>query len=225
MEPIATDLEERSRLRHGRLLRLGLLLLITTATGFAADQRLGHAGGWLPTIPNALPGWQGRDAPMDWTFVDAPRYLSRIYENTFGETVQTFVIAPQSSYGYRDPRGCLRGSGYVVTGERTVRLGAGADSTARLLVLRNDTIRLIMCYWMQTREGAVSAEAPVFAYHAGTRAFTELQLVARSLLSPRPSCLIRVYTPIESNDPQGRQAQRNVMEIARKVYKAIKSQG
>jgi exosortase/archaeosortase family protein len=207
-----------------RLAGLGLLLLLTCVLGFEIDARVGKGGEWLPQVPASFSGWQGREHAMEWTFVDEERYLSRVYTNGFGEAVQAFVIAPRSGYGYRDPRGCLRGSGYFVTAERLVDLGEGGEG--RELVLCNDAgAQMVMCYWQQGRGGWVRAEAPVFAYHSGTQALTELRMVGEALLHPKPSCLVRVYAPFGTEDPQGRQAQRNVLAVSREVYRSIRPQG
>lgn len=202
----------------GTHLRLALLLFLTAAVGFVFDKRIGQAGGWLPPIPPKQGLWRSKDAKEDWTMIDASKYLSRTYANAFGEQVQVFIVAPESADVYTDPRGCLRGGAFDVTAEREIALDK-PGSEVRAMVLRHPQRQLVMYYWIQDRAGEVSSESTI---HGKVNPRTQLiKHLANTLLSGRQRCLIRVYAPIEANDPTGIQARRNVHEISRLVYQSL----
>lgn len=150
--------------------------------------------------------------------MDSSKYLSRTYVNPFGEQVQVFIVAPESADVYTDPRGCLRGGAFDVTGEKEIALDK-PGSEARAMVLRHPDRQLIMYYWIQDRIGEVSSESTV---HGKVNPRAQLvKHLADTLLSGRQRCLIRVYAPIEENDTMGVQARRNVHEISQLVYQSL----
>lgn len=202
----------------GTHLRLALLLFLTALICFVLDKRIGQAGGWLPPIPPTQGIWISQDEKQDWTMMDSSKYLSRIYANPFGEQVQIYIVAPESADVYTDPRGCLRGGAFDVTGEKEVALGK-QGSEARAMVLRHPDRQLIMYYWIQDRAGEINSESTI---HTKTSARVQLvKHLSDTLLSGRQRCLIRVYAPILENDPKGVQARRNVHEISQLVYQSL----
>lgn len=202
----------------GIYLRLALLLTITAVLGWICEMRIGAAGGWLPGIPAKQGIWISQDEKVDWTMMDSSKYLSRVYVNPFGDMVQIFLVAPESADVYTDPRGCLRGGAYDITGEKQITLDK-PGSEVRAMVLRHPARTLIMYHWLQDRAGDVSPEATIDG--KGNQRAQLVKRLAESVLSGRQRCLIRVYAPIEENDPMGKQARRNVHEISQLVHRAL----
>jgi hypothetical protein len=199
--------------------RVGIVFLVTAVLGLLLDLHIRHLGDWVPKVPMNIGLWRGTDVKEDVTVGDHSRYISRIYLNPFGETVWTYIVAPQTLDSYRDPRGCMRGSGYVVTAERDVPL---ADTHVKLMVLRRDQERQIMCYWIQERGGRTRPEAPAFAYSRLARAVQTFRFAGQALLAPSPVCLVRVYSEINANDPEGQQTLRNVLRMSQQIHAALK---
>jgi hypothetical protein len=192
---------------------------VTALLGLLVSLRVQHLGDWFPNVPMQLGVWRGHDLPRDVTVSDGSHYLARVYGNPLGEGVELFLVAPRSIDSYRDPRGCLRGSGYSVTAERDVTI----DGTrVKMMVLRSGDIRQIMCYWIQERGGGTRPEAPAFAYSRLARAVQTLRFAGAALVAPRPVCLVRVFAPIPPSDPRGQQTRRNVLELADRIHNALK---
>jgi hypothetical protein len=198
--------------------RMGVMMLVTFVIGLGMDLRLSRAASWLPEVPKGMGEWRGVDLKEDVSVSDGSRYLARLYTNEEGEQVQVFVIAPRSTDSYTDIRGCLRGKGYSVTAEQEAVLG---EHPVREVVLRRGESRWVMCYWKQERSGGTVAETLPYGHGYGVRALASLRFGLEALLSRSPACLVRVYAVVPPLDPQGQQAQRNVLRLAEAVLSAM----
>ena len=198
--------------------KIALMLLISAGLGMAIDRRVTASGGWLPPIPEKFAHWTSQPVDEDVTVPTGSKYVSRYYVNSFGETVKIFVLAAESVEVFNDPKGCMRGVAFEVTGERPLEFADGQKG--RLLALRKDGERFIMAYWLQFKDGGVSNGGPLYRDIPGRgQAILGTFGIA---MSARPTCICRVFSPLEANDANGVVTRANVVEIAEMVRTSLK---
>ena len=76
----------------------------------------------------------------------------------------------------------------------------------------------MMYYWQQNRDGSTSSEARMGNYRdIGAR----LQTGYGAVVGGHQTVLVRIYTQIMPDDTHAIQAQKNVQEISRAVYRSL----
>ena len=205
------------------LLRLAAIIFVTACVGLFTTYRFERAGQWLPEVPARVgEAWTAYDTPLpDETLkiLGNPKALGREYRSPFGEVVGVSVIAAGSFDTYHDPTVCNTGSGSVLTAQK-VRPIDGPDSPdLRAMVFRRGDARIVLHYWIQNRDATTATEARMGTYR-DLRA--RLQTGLGALIKGNQSCLVRVYTVVPPDDERGAQTRRNLDEVSRAVYHALR---
>jgi hypothetical protein len=214
---------------------MAMLIAATAALGAFAGYRFTRAGQWLPTMPLTVGEWEGVDAPIPNGVLkllgDPPpmaagrQYISPF--SSFGEVVYASVVCAGPFENYHDPTVCVPGGGFTLTGKKVFAMDEGGKGNVRAMVFKRPTgqygdVRILMYYWQQNRKGETATEARMGNYRdLGARWNTGFG----SVVLGNQNVLVRVYTFIQPNDPKGVQAQRNVEQISRALYKHIETVG
>jgi len=210
--------------------RLGVVIGLTALLGTYASASFKKAGDWLPPIPDSIGIWEGVDTPIDRDVLEklgGPQGEAREYHNAFGESVSASVIAAGSFENYHDPTVCITGGGFNLTSKRIFPIDGPNSGNVRVMVFRNDdtpygTVRILMYYWQQNRDGTTATEAVMGNYKDTMSRF---KTGYGAIVKRNQTCLMRVYAVMARDDENGRQAQRNVEEVSRALYRSLKKSG
>lgn len=214
------------------LARMGVLLGITATLGTFASVRFKHAGDWLPdNVPQEVGVWQGVDTPISKAILaslGAPQAIGRKYVNALGEEVYVSIISAGAFENYHDPTVCVAGNGFLLTGKRNFLLDGPKSGEVRAMVFRQINsstgapVRILMYYWQQNRD-ATTATEPVMGNYRDILA--RFRTGFGAVVQGHQTCLVRVYTFLDPDDEKGVQTQRNVEEISKALYRALKENG
>src|SRR5262249_47098091 len=85
------------------------------------------------------------------------------------------------------------------------------------LVLRHDAsgTRVLLFYWVQDQHGGTSTKSSFRAYQDYLQ---RVDLGLTATVNGNQRCIVRAYTDISPEDPDGRQARRNLTEVSRALY-------
>ena len=215
---------------HSPLVQVGALLAVASVLGSFSSLRIRHAGEWLPSIPDTIGSWTATDTPIPadtLALLGSPQALAREYNTLFNEPVRISVISAGSFISYHDPTVCVSTNGFLLTSVKTFPIDGPGSGTVRAMIFKKDdptygVVRMLMYYWQQARDGSTATEAVMGSYRdIGSRFKTGYGDVVKG----QQICLIRIYAPIGPDDHGGAQTQRNVDEIAKAVYRAMKTGG
>ena len=210
--------------------QIGVILALAVFLGTFSSRRIRQAGEWLPKVPDRIGSWEATDTPLpasSLVTLGAPMALGREYNDAFNEPVRLSIICAGSFVAYHDPTVCVSTNGFVLTSVRTFPIDGPGSGTVRAMIFKKDdptlgTIRMLMYYWQQSRDGSTQTQAVMGSYRdIGAR----FQTGYGDVVQGHQVCLIRIYTPISPDDPNGEQTQRNVTEIARGVYHSLQKSG
>lgn len=210
------------------LLQIGIIIATTAILGTFISMRFKHAGDWLPSnVPTKVGVWEGADAPVSqavlW-MLKFPQALGRKYTSPFGEQVEASVITAGEFENYHDPTVCVPTNGFILTSKKVFNLN-GCNIRAMIFKRKDPrygTVRMLMYYWQQTRNGQTDTAARMGNYRDFNARW---QTAYGAIFLGQQTVLCRVYTMILPNDPNGAQAQRNVSEISQAIYRALKEEG
>ena len=220
----------------GLFSKLGAVIAVTAILGTFASVRFKHAGEWLPALPEIGGLWEGIDAPQPSDVIlklGNPLASGHVYVNPFGERVMVSLIAAGSFENYHDPTVCVTGGNYLLTSKKVFPIDGPGSGDVRAMMFRHQFPhpdykggdgypRIVMYYWQQNRDGGTDTEARMGNYRdVAARFRTGFGAVALG----RQTCLLRVYAFVEPDDNKAEQAQRNVEEVSRAVYRALKKSG
>jgi hypothetical protein len=202
-------------------LKIGALISATAVFSAFAGHRFTHAGQWLPPLPDKVGSWEMTEAPMaaaTLALLGNPKANGSNYNNPFGELVLASLVAAGPFENYHDPTVCVTGGGFNLSSKKTFALDGPGSAQVRAMVFKNGETRLLMYYWQQNRDGSTSSEARMGNYRdIGAR----LQTGYGAVVGGHQTVLVRIYTQILPDDAKGVQAQKNVDEISRAVYRSL----
>lgn len=204
---------------------LGTLFALTAVLVLLIGYRMGQRGLWYPELPGDNGVWTMTETPMPDSAVATlgnPRTRGARYINPFNEKVEAHLITTANFESYKEPAMCMADYGYTLTGEKKINL-FGSDGSVRALVLRNDAdgIRIIMYYWIQSVNGATETHGSI---RDNRDVFPRLTGGFNATFNSAQNCIVRVYTQVHPADNQGRQARRNINEVALAIHKRLKEQ-
>ncbi len=202
-------------------LKIGVLISATAVFSAFASYRFTNAGQWLPPLPEKVGSWEMTEAPLaagTLELLGNPKATGSNYNNPFGEMVLASLVAAGPFENYHDPTVCITGGGFNLSGKKTFALDGPGSAQVRAMVFKNGETRILMYYWQQNRDGSTSSEARMGTYRdIGAR----LQTGYGAVVGGHQTVLVRIYTQILSDDTDGVQAQKNVGEISRAVYRSL----
>ena len=210
--------------------RLGIVLGLVALLGSYASASFKKAGEWMPPIPDSFGVWEGVNTPIARDVLEklgGPQGEAREYHNAFGEAVSASVITAGAFENYHDPTVCVTGGGFNLTAKKIFPVDGPGSGNVRAMIFRNDTtpygtVRIIMYYWQQNRDGTTATEAVMGNYRdTGSRFKTGYGAIVKR----NQTVLMRVYAVVAPDDENGEQAQRNVAEVSRVLYRALKQNG
>ena len=212
------------------VVKMAVIMLVTVLTAWFATYRIAHAGDWLPSLPDRVGVWSATDTPLPedtLRLLGGPRAIGREYNNLFNEPVRVSVIAANGFDAYHDPTVCVGGSGFDLTAVRTFTIDGPSSGAVRAMIFKREdstygTIRILMYYWQQNRDATTETEPVMGSYRD---ILTRFKTGAGAVFQGHQTCLVRIYAPIGPEDTNGVQTQRNIEEISREVYRAMKKSG
>lgn len=204
---------------------VGIVFSLTALLVLFIGYRLGQRGRWYPDLPGDTGVWTMTETPMPDSAVAVlgnPRTRGARYMNPFNEKVEAHLITTSNFESYKEPAMCMADYGYTLTGEKQINL-FGGDGSVRALVLRNDAdgIRIVMYYWIQSVNGHTETRGSI---RDNRDVFPRLTSGFSATFGGSQNCIVRVYTQIHPADNQGRQARRNLNEVALAIHKRLKEQ-
>lgn len=229
------------------LKKLTALLFVTGVLGLFIEHRMNRAGDWLPPLPKSVGDWTGQTVPIPKAslhILGDPKAEARVYHSSFGETVSVSTVAAGSFEAYHEPTVCMVGMGFAASAEKLLPITppdaanvaappaptSGVHSLAlppsrqnyRALVFSNDQTgqRLLMFYWLQSRDGTTDTTRRMGTYRDIAARF---QTGWGAVALGRQTVIVRVLTAISPDDVNGAQARRNVRALADATYAAIAS--
>ncbi len=210
--------------------RLGIVIGLTALLGTYASASFKKAGDWLPPMPTSIGVWEGIDTPIPQVTLDAlggPQGEAREYRSPFGEAVSASIISAGSFENYHDPTVCVTGGGFDLTGKKIFPIDGPNSGNVRAMIFRNDhtpygTVRILMYYWQQNRDGSTATEAVMGNYKDTMSRF---KTGYGAIVKRNQTCLMRVYAIVGPEDTNAEQTQRNVEEVSRALYRSLKKDG
>ncbi|WP_395089176.1 exosortase-associated EpsI family protein [Armatimonas sp.] len=210
--------------------QLSVIIGITAALSIFSQKRLESAGGWFPSVPDTISGWEGTNQPVPQStlaLLGNPRATGREYTNGTGETVLATLVTAGPFENFHDPTVCVGGTGaWEFTSRKEFTLDGPGSAPVRAMIFRqrnNPKTRIIMYYWQQSRDGNTTCE-PMMGNFRDLPA--RLRTGFGAVILGRQSVLLRVYTVYsETDDSVGLSAQRGVHEISRAYYRALLKEG
>ncbi len=227
---VSTGRTEGMAFFHSPFLQIGALLATAAFLGSFASTRIRRAGEWLPTVPDKIGNWDAIDTPLPTETLltlGAPQALGREYNDLFQEPVRLSVICAGSFTSYHDPTVCVSTNGFILTSVKLFRIDGPESGVVRAMIFKKEdptygTIRMLMYYWQQNRDGSTTTDAVMGSYRDMASRF---KTGYGDVVQGHQVCLVRIYAPIDPADIDGAQTQRNVDEIAKGVYRALKKSG
>lgn len=152
----------------------------------------------LPSFPEALGEWGGRDVEIPSAFLDVlgpGEFLSRIYQAPSKPYIDFFLAYfPSQKTGdtIHSPKNCLPGAGWtpIESGEIQLDRPGGPPMTVNRFVLEKDGSHMFVLYWYQAHGRAVASEY-----------WAKYFLVADAIRMNRTDgALVRVITPVASGE-------------------------
>ena len=215
---------------HSPFLQIGTLLAAAAFLGTFASTRIRHAGEWLPTVPDRIGNWDAIDTPLPaeaLLTLGAPQAIGREYNDLFNEPVRLSVICAGSFTSYHDPTVCVSTNGYILTSVKLFHIDGPDSGIVRAMIFKKDDpaygpIRMLMYYWQQNRDGSTTTDAVMGSYRDMASRF---KTGYGDVVQGHQVCLVRIYAPIDPADTDGAQTQRNVDEVSKAVYHALKKSG
>jgi hypothetical protein len=210
------------------LVPVAALIAVTALLGTLTSVRYKHAGAWLPeNVPINIGAWEGVDAPLSESVLSQlgnPEAIGRRYFSPFGEQVEASIVTAGSFENYHDPTVCVPGNGFTLSARKIFNV---EGCNIRAMVFRKEdakfgTIRLLMYYWQQDRDGVTDTAARMGNYRDLDARF---RTGFGAVVQGKQTVLCRVFTFIGPDDPLGAQAQRNVEQISLAFYRALKQDG
>jgi hypothetical protein len=83
-------------------------------------------------------------------------------------------------------------------------------------------VRILLYYWVQNKGGRTESRGSV---RSSNGAFPRVTHGVKSTFGGAENVIVRVYSQVHPADQQGKQARRNLNEIAQAIYKELKQQG
>ena len=211
-------------------IKIAALVGSTALFGTFASYRFTHAGQWLPPLPEKVGVWEMTEAPIASNTLELlgnPKSTGSDYSNPFGETVYASLVAAGPFENYHDPTVCVTGGGFHLSARKTFNVDGPKSGQIRAMIFRKGESRILMYYWQQNRDGSTSPEARMGNYRDIA---ARLQTGYGAVINGHQTVLVRIYTFISpqnkeggppSEDKKGVQAQKNVDEIARSIYRSL----
>ena len=217
-------------------IKWGSLVAATAVLGTFSSFRFKNAGAWLPSVPDQVGAWEATDTPPSREVIERlgnPLSLGRTYYSPFGEPVWVSVIAAGAFENYHDPTVCVTGGGFTLTSKKVFPIDGPNSGPVRAMIFKaqrpNERVtagdgytRLLMYYWQQNRDGKTDTEARMGNYRD---VFARLRTGFGAVALGNQTCLVRVYAPVDPEDRNAEQAQRNIAEVSRALYRAMKKDG
>lgn len=207
----------------------------TALLGAFASYRFTRAGEWLPRPPETIGAWTATEItvpPGILGLLGNPQASAFAYRSPFvdrpplSDEVQVSMVAAGPFENYHDPTVCVGEGAFRLTATKKVELDGPGSGKARVMVFRHrriPTVRIVMYYWQQNRDGSTDHEPRMGSYRdLGARFTTGFGAVVQG----RQTVIVRNFMIFEQNDdPGGVHAQHAVQEISQSLYRAFKSEG
>lgn len=208
--------------------QVALPLALIALIGTFATYRFRNAGQWLPPLPDEVGSWTASDTPISketLSILGYPKARGYEYTNRFGEVVYSTLVCAGPFENYHDPTVCVAGNGFALTAKETLPMDL-QNWKVRAMIFKRSTpqgdVRIMMYYWTQTRKGATATEARMGNFRdMGAR----LQTGYSAVVKGDQNVILRIYTIVMPDDPNGVQAQRNLNEICRATFKTLAADG
>lgn len=219
----------------GPLARTGVLLGVTAILGTLSFYKFKHAGNWLPAnVPDRVGVWEAIDTPIPEQVLVSlggsmgpPKAIGRRYVDAFGEEVMVSIIAAGAFENYHDPTVCVVSNGFFLTGKDTFKIDGPGSGDVRAMIFKQtapngQAFRILMYYWQQNRDGSTATE-PVMGNYRDLAA--RFRTGFGAVVVGHQTCLVRAYAILGPDDTDGVQTQRNVDEISKAIYRALRKDG
>ena len=206
-------------------IKVGSIIASAAALGTFSSYRFVHAGQWLPPMPDSVALWTGVEAPLPQNtlaILGNPMASGRDYSDPFGDVVRASLVSAGPFENYHDPTVCVTGGGFVLTAKKTLHIDGPHSGTCRAMVFKRGPYRILMYYWQQNRDGSTSPEARMGNYRD---IVARLQTGYGAVVQGHQTVLVRIFTGISPDDPDGIQAQRNVDDISHAIYRLLLKDG
>lgn len=207
-----------------------VIMVLTMSSGFFAQARIQAAGGWFPSIPDGTGAWEAIIQPVSQdtlALLGYPRAISGEYINHVGDSVLSTLVTAGPFENFHDPTVCIGGNGiWAFTAKKQFLLdGPGSAEVRAMIFQRRDApkVRIVMYYWQQTQDGHFTCDPMMGNYRD---IFARFRTGYGAVVLGRKSVILRIYAPYnESDDPDGKSAQRNVHVISRATYQHLLRMG
>ena len=217
-----------NRKRFALAAQVALPLAVIALVGSFATYRFRHAGQWLPPLPDEVSNWKASDTPISketLSILGYPMARGHEYTNPFGEVVYSTLVCAGPFENYHDPTVCVAGNGFALTAKQTLPMDL-RDWKVRAMIFKRSTpqgdLRIMMYYWTQTRRGQTATAAQMGTFRD---VLARMQTGYSAVVKGDQNVILRIYTIVQPDDPNGVQAQRNLNEVCRATYKTLYADG
>lgn len=201
---------------------MGVVLAAASAACLFLIYRMNQIPNWLPSPPVTIGVWEAVSIPPSGetrNLLGNPPLESREYRNPLEDKVTVQLVVPKTFDAYREPPELSQA--FTISAQRLLPL-FGPDKPVRAWVWKgryNTKAKALMFCWIQERSGGTR----VFGLRGLQQSFLErLQISKEALTNNQERCIVRVYAGIRNDDESGAQARRNLEEVARGIYAALK---
>ncbi|HVK05969.1 MAG TPA: exosortase-associated EpsI family protein [Armatimonadaceae bacterium] len=205
---------------------MALAIAVAGLLGSFATYRFSRAGRWLPPAPDDMAQWEAKDSPFQdyvLAMLGGPQARGREYRNPFGEVVYWSVVTAGPFENYHDPTVCIPDNGFALTAKREFSLDGPGSARVRAMIFKHTSgARMLMYYWTQNRDGSTATEARMGNYRDIPARF---QTGYGAVVEGKQTVIVRIYTVIPPDEPDGAVAQYNLNEVSRATYRLLKADG
>ena len=217
-----------SKKRFALAAQVALPLAVIALVGTFATYRFRNAGQWLPPLPDEVGNWTATDTPIPketLSILGYPMARGHEYTNKFGEVVYSTLVCAGPFENYHDPTVCVAGNGFALTAKETLPMDL-RDWNVRAMIFKRSMaqgdLRIMMYYWTQTRKGVTATEARMGNFRDMA---ARMQTGYSAVVKGDQNVILRIYTIVQPDDPDGVQAQRNLNEVCRATYQKLIADG
>lgn len=230
---VAIFLAFTGKRRSPLLIQVAIPLTVIALAGTLTAYRFRNAGLWCPKLPDDIGTWKATDTPIPketLAILGSPKANAHEYQNHFNEVVYSTMVCAGPFDNYHDPTVCVVSNGFTLTAKKILPMGEDSWRVRALIFKRNSDgngasdgdLRIMMYYWTQTRKGNTGMAAQMGGFRD---VFARMTTGYSSVIKGEQNTILRIYAVIPPDDPKGIQTQRNLNEICRATYRALKADG
>jgi Protein of unknown function (DUF3485) len=206
------------------------IVAVTAALSLFSQKRLEDAGSWFPSMPNTVRHWEGTSQPVSQgvlALLGFPQAATIEYSDGNGDAVIATLVTAGPFENFHDPTVCVGGFGvWKFTAQKEFLLDGPGSASVRAMIFRradNPKLRIIMYYWQQGRDGFTTC-VPMMGNFRDLPA--RLRTGYGAVVLGRQSVILRIYSVYSQDDDSlGLNAQRNIHNISRAVYRELLKAG